>query len=138
MDRVTLIAQLELHEGKRRFPYQDTRGNTTIGVGRNLTGKGLSEDEIQYLLNNDLDEVVADLATFPWFHDLDAVRQRVMVDFRFNVGPATFRSFKRMLRGMAEKDYALASRSLRESLWAKQVQPSRADRLIEMLRTGHV
>ena len=45
---------LQCHEGWRQLPYYDTRGKLTIAVGRNLTDRGLADDEIDYLFANDL------------------------------------------------------------------------------------
>lgn len=135
MERYPLIEQLTRHEGKRAKPYMDTVGKITIGVGRNLSDKGLSEAEILYLLNNDIDECVADLATFKWFRELDAVRQRVMLDFRFNLGPSRFRNFKGLLRALEAKDYADAAKHMQQSLWFRQVK-SRGVRLVRMMREG--
>ena len=50
----TLIRLIEDHEGRRSHIYTDTVGKLTIGVGRNLTDRGLSDDEIDYLLANDI------------------------------------------------------------------------------------
>ena len=134
-DHQRLVEQLMLHEGVRSKPYMDTVGKITIGVGRNLSDVGLSDDEIFYLLNNDLDEVLRDLETFPWFAELDPIRQRVMADLRFNLGPDRFRGFKMMLRCMASGDHAGASNALRSSVWFSQVR-TRGPRLVDMLRTG--
>ena len=49
MDRQRLFAQLRLHEGVERKPYQCTAGYLTIGVGRNIEERGLSDDEIDSL-----------------------------------------------------------------------------------------
>lgn len=135
MDRQKLRQQLERHEGKRSKAYMDHLGNVTVGIGRNLTGKGLSEDEIHWLLDNDIDECVADLETFPWWRDLDEVRQRAVCDLRFNLGPTRFRTFTRLMRGLATGDFALAGRSAEESLWYRQVK-TRGPRIVHMLRTG--
>ena len=94
-DRGVLIDELVTDEGLRLRPYVDTVGKVTVGIGRNLTGKGISKREAFDLLDHDLDECVADLAAFPWFLMLDAVRQRAMVNLRFNLGPSRLRSFKR-------------------------------------------
>ncbi len=134
-DRQKLVEQLMMHEGVRPRPYMDTVGKITIGVGRNLSDVGLSDDEIFCLLGNDIDAVVHDLATFPWYASLDPIRQRVMADLRFNLGPTKFRTFKAMLRNMAEGDPPAAARSLQSSLWYTQVG-TRGPRLVEMLRTG--
>src|SRR5688572_26548191 len=96
--RQKLVDQLLLHEGLRLKPYPDTKGKITIGVGRNLSDKGITHSEAMLLLDHDLDECITDLASFPWFAGLDPVRQRVLIDMRLNLGPTGFRSFKRTLR----------------------------------------
>ena len=58
MDRNRLIDQLRIHEGVEKTVYNDSEGIPTIGVGRNLRDRGLSDDEIDYLLSNDIDIVV--------------------------------------------------------------------------------
>ena len=132
---VTLLEQLELHEGRRRFPYRDTVGKWTVGCGRNLTDKGLSEDEIDYLLQNDVRECLTDLDTFPWFAGLDPVRRNVVIDMRFNLGPSRFRQFKQTIAAIARGDYGKASEQMMKSLWHRQVG-ARARRLARMMKTG--
>lgn len=133
-----LTDQLIAHEGLRLKPYVDTVGKVTLGVGRNLTDKGITATEALYLLGNDLDEVVADLATFPWWLKLDAVRQRAMIDCRFNLGHDGFRGFKRMVAAMARKDYPLAAKHLLDSKAAREDAPARYQALAAMLITGEV
>lgn len=134
-DRQKLIDQLILHEGWKRFPYPDAKGKITISCGRNLTDKGLSYAEGMILLDNDINEAITDLAEFPWFVGLDPVRQRAMIDLRFNLGGEGFRSFKRMIRMMSERDYQKASAAARESLWFKQVK-TRGPRIVGMIQSG--
>ena len=125
-------------EGRRNKVYQDSIGIETIGVGRNLRDKGLSNKEIDLLLENDIAECASDLAkSFPWFGELDEVRQHVLLNMRFQLGPSRFRSFKTMLAAVARKDYAAAADAMRFSKWADQV-PNRANRLIEEMRSGVV
>lgn len=50
MDREALIRQLIVDEGLRLRPYFDTQGKFTVGVGRNLSGKGLSAAEARAVL----------------------------------------------------------------------------------------
>ncbi|MDP3703688.1 MAG: lysozyme, partial [Candidatus Omnitrophota bacterium] len=97
-----LERQLIAHEGLRLKPYTDTVGKLTIGVGRNLTDKGITKAEALYLLERDIEECIADLVTFPWFGRLDSVRQRVMIDMRFNLGPSRLRKFRRTLAAVDE------------------------------------
>lgn len=132
----SITQQLILHEGIRKTPYMDTTGKTTIGVGRNLSDNGLSDDEIRFLLQNDINE--AELRCrqlYPWFEALDFVRRKVLIDLMFNMGPRKLGGFTRFLRCMAEQDYHEAAKALRNSVWAQQVK-GRADRLIPMIRTG--
>ena len=52
-----LIEQLKRHEGVSKWAYEDHLGYITVGVGRCLDpeiGLGLSDDEIDYLLRNDI------------------------------------------------------------------------------------
>ena len=66
--RSQVIKDLIHHEGKRNTVYSDTMGIPTIAVGRNLRDVGLSEDEIMYLLDNDIDRVENQLDTyFSWW-----------------------------------------------------------------------
>ena len=56
---------LRHHEGVRTHAYKCTASKTTIGVGRNIDvkgGIGLSADEINYLLANDVKRVNAELS----------------------------------------------------------------------------
>ena len=48
---------LKLHEGFKSSVYQDTEGYWTIGIGRMVDpklGGGISLDEAEYLLENDI------------------------------------------------------------------------------------
>ena len=49
-----LERQLIRHEGLKLFPYQCPAGFLTIGVGRNLEGKGITKAEALFLLKNDI------------------------------------------------------------------------------------
>lgn len=134
-DRQRLVDQLVHHEGIRLKVYPDAFGVLTIGVGRNLQSKGISSAEAFVLLDHDLDECIHDLTTFAWFPELDAVRQRALVDVRFNVGAAGFRLFPKMIHALAIGDLATASVELLNSQAAK-VNAQRYNRLARMLKTG--
>lgn len=134
-ERDKLLEQLKRHEGLRLKPYTDTTGHLTIGYGRNLAGKGISREEATVLLEHDMDEAITDCSTFAWFVQLDGVRQRAIVDFRFNLGPAGFRKFRKFLAAMEAQNYTQAVHELGHSLWAKQVG-TRADEIMTMIGTG--
>ena len=137
MDRNRLIDQLRIHEGVEKTVYNDSEGIPTIGVGRNLRDRGLSDDEIDYLLSNDIDIVVNELdKVMPWWRDLDEVRQRVLCDLVFNLGMPRFSGFKKSISYMKQQMWDQAADELLDSKWARQVG-RRAHTLSEMMRTGN-
>ena len=100
-----LIEQLRLHEGVRSKVYLCSEGYETIGVGRNVSesGIGLSDDEIAYLLANDIARCEQEIAErFDWFDDLDPVRQDAIIDMAFNLGITRLSQFQNMLRALSE------------------------------------
>lgn len=132
----TLKQQLRRHEGVRHTVYQDSVGIWTCGCGRNMQDKGLSDDEIDYLLDNDIDQCVDDLAfNYPWYVHLNRVRQNAMIDMRFNLGSAGFANFRKMIAALEREDYETAAMEMMDSKWSIQVG-SRANELAEMVRTG--
>lgn len=122
--------------GKALQPGQTLKGKLTIGIGRNLTANGLRQDEIAYLLQNDIAEVLIGLEqALPWWPQLDDVRQRVLANMAFNMGVAGLLEFKTTLRLVRDRQYTEASRQMLASKWAKQV-PKRAAKLAERMRLG--
>ena len=118
------------------MPYKCSAGFLTIGVGRNIEERGLSDDEIDYILNNDVNIATDELVrTFDWYPDLDEVRQRVVIDMVFNLGMPRFQQFKKMIQALDEGDYKEASIQMMDSRWASQVG-ARAERLRDMMETG--
>lgn len=132
-----LVTQLTFHENVRLFPYTDTQGQLTIGVGRNLTTRGISRSESRVLLDADIALVETDLNTFAWFSKLIAQQQLAMLDMRFNVGATGFREFHQMLLALAAGDYQMAAHEMLSSRWATQVG-SRARTLARMMQNAEV
>ena len=136
MDKQRLIEQLRLHEGVEHKPYVDTVGKTTIGVGRNLDDVGLTDDEIDYLLDNDIHTVMSELDIW-WdgWRELDEVRQRVLADMMFNMGRPPLNKFENFHAALVDGNYEQASVEMLDSRWAEQVG-QRAQRLAGMMATG--
>lgn len=125
------------HEGYEKYPYTDTVGKITIGVGYNLTDRGLSDYWINAQLENDITYFYNFLnTTFGWFKSLNDPRQIALVDMCF-MGAKNFITFKKMLAALAEKNYYLAAKEMLDSKWAKQVG-NRAQELAEMIKTGTI
>ncbi len=125
-------------EGLRLKPYQDSTGNLTIGVGRNLTDRGISEEEALHLLANDIVFFYRELgARYAWFNHLDDVRQLALVTMAFNLGMEGLAGFRELLVALMLKHYNVAAEAALNSKWAKQVG-KRAVETAEMLRTGEL
>ena len=124
------------HEGKVNHAYQDHLGYWTIGVGRLIDerkGGGLSDAEIDYLLENDIDRVVEQLElTLSFWDDLPENVQLALSCMAFQLGIAGLYGFKKMLVAIENKDWAEARREALHSKWAHQT-PSRASEIAEML-----
>lgn len=131
-----VLDQVRRDEGLRLHPYVDTVGKTTIGYGRNLVDKGISTDEANVLLKNDVDEVAALLRNrLPWFEALDDVRQAVLVNMCFNMGFGGLEEFTKFLAAAAQGRWSDAKAEMLDSAWAKQVG-ERANRLATQIETG--
>jgi lysozyme len=135
-EREKLRQQLVEHEGERLTVYRCPAGYLTIGVGRNLEGTGISKAESRHLLDNDINRCINEaVARFPWFPDMDPIRQRAIVDLVFNMGMGTFLTFRRTLSYLAVKDYEQAGNALVNSQWYRQVG-RRGKRIVSMVRLG--
>lgn len=131
-----LKEELIRDEGLRLKPYRCTAGKLTIGVGRNLDDVGISASEAAYLLQHDIDRVLAELnLRLPWWAGLSENRQRALVNFTFNVGIGTVLTFKRTLALLQDGKYEEAADEMLNSKWAKQVG-TRSKRVTDMIRKG--
>ena len=131
-----LIEQLKRHEGLRLTPYKCMADKWTIGVGRNLEDVGISEQEAEMLLQNDIQEAVNQLKErFPWTLELDEVRLAALINFTFNVGIGTVSKFVNAMALLKAGSYDMAADEFLQSRWAKQVG-QRAIEVTEQIRTG--
>ena len=139
MNRSRLTAQLKFDEGVKEYAYTDSEGYLTIGVGRLIDrtkGGKLSEDEIEYLLDNDIDRIQNQtIRAFHWYNDLNDVRQEVILNMVFNLGLNGFKNFKLMIKALERHDFTEASREMVDSKWSRQVG-NRSLRLSEAMRLG--
>lgn len=127
---------LKLHEGVRLKPYTDSVGKLTLGIGRNLDDKGITLEEAEYLLSNDISAAWLSLVSrLECFSRLDTVRQAVLIDMAVNMGADGLLKFRKTLALVAGGQYAEASVEMLDSDWAKQVG-LRAQRLSRMMKTG--
>ena len=139
-----LIEMLKRHEGEvvtngRHLIYKCPAGHWTIGIGRNVDingGLGLSEEEVNFLLEGDIARIIKELSTeYAWFSDLDDVRKDAMIDISFNLGQTKLRKFVLALDAMAMADYKTASEEFLDSNWSRTVK-GRSVELAAMIETG--
>ena len=134
-----LREMLKRHEGVRTHAYEDHLGYVTVGVGRCLdenVGLGLSDEEIDYLLMNDIHTCRRELeSAYDWFEDLDSVRQEALIDLSFNIGQTRLRGFVKALGHMADGNYTEAGDEFYDSKWATQVG-DRALEICQMIKSG--
>ena len=151
-----LLDQLVLHEGLELLPYKDSLGIDTIGIGRNLEHRGLSEEELAhigkdisdicewgitkeqayYLAENDVKIVEKEVCEkHPCVLELDEVRQRVIIDMAFNMGVPRLSKFVKMWKAIHEENFEEAKTQMLDSRWANQVG-NRAVRLSNAMETG--
>ena len=131
---MTLQDDLIRDEGLRLTPYLDTSKKLTIGVGRNLTDVGITEDEAVTLLQNDIARVTGDLErTFSWYNAAPQPVKDGLANICFNCGLGGLLGFQNMLKALAAQDYATAATEALNSQWAVQVG-DRAKRIAAMFR----
>lgn len=109
-------------EGLRLKPYKCTSDKLTIGIGRNLEDRGITEAEALYLLDNDIQDVTGSLIkSIPWFCTIHYTAQLVLMDMAFNMGVNGLLEFKNTLIYIKYGDYLKASVEMLDSRWSKQV-----------------
>ncbi len=131
MNKVDLIKK---HEGLSLKPYKCTAGKLTIGYGRNIEDNGITTQEANMLLSNDILSCEAQLEDkIPSWGKLSEPRQAVLVNMVFNLGWPRFSRFKKMLSAIGECNFDRASAEMLDSRWARQVG-SRAIELSQIMK----
>ena len=136
MNRAKVQEMLISHEGMKFTPYRCTAGRLTIGVGRNISDKGITKEEAIMLLNNDISECKRDLANLVFkgqFYKFPEPIQHMLMDLRFQLGWKGFRDFRKMIIAFKELNYEEAIVQMMDSAWYGQTT-NRANELIEMIR----
>jgi lysozyme len=115
------------HEGTMCTLYQCTEDKWTIGVGRNLTDRGITEEEAMYMLDNDIKRVMNQLDEY-WtvWRSFPEKGQMVCLDMCFQMGIQGFMGFRRTRALMEMGMWLEASEELLDSKYAIQT-PSRAN-----------
>jgi lysozyme len=134
----TLVERLEQAEGNIPHAYQDSEGYWTIGIGRLIDkrlGGGLSKDEIQYLLNNDIKNKTDDCRKlFTDFDSFSQSRREALIELMFNIGYSKFKTYDRIIAQINKQDWNGVQANIKGwSRWIAQVKEARANRIINAL-----
>jgi lysozyme len=142
-----MIAELTADEGLRLEPYDDATGHThkqgvpvvgylTIGIGRNLDTNGITKDEAEYLLTNDINMVAGWLnVKLPWWTGMTDGRQRALINMVFNMGTGGILKWPMFLSQLQSGNYEAAAATIKNSLWYTQVG-NRAARIANLIQYG--
>lgn len=134
MNRTRLKIQLVKHEGDRRKPYTDTAGHLTIGVGRNLEAKPLSDAVVALMLDEDIIEALGVCTRlFMGFDTFSEPRQHALIDMAFNLGEHGLGAFTKMRAAVDAREWARVAEEAADSDWFHQVG-QRGRTLVQMLK----
>lgn len=128
------------HEGLRFYPYVDTVGKTTIGVGHNLDDKGISKSVAMVMLKEDIESAIED--SVKWlgvdgYYGLNNARKMVVVNMMFNMGLPTMSDFVKFKSALKSGDFDEAAKQMKDSTWYTQVG-KRGMELETVMRTGEL
>lgn len=130
-------------EGLRLKAYMDTLGNATVGYGHKLapghdwSNYTITSDYAEALLAIDLDSALLECTPLAEWLRLGApARQDAVIELVFNMGLGGYKTFLRTRGAMATQQWQEVHDNLLASLWAKQVGPTRSNRIANQLLTG--
>jgi len=149
MDQEKIIFLLSDHEGVKLKVYDDYTGkelkagdvlvgHPTIGIGRNVAkdGLGISQEEAEFMLINDIERVKEEIKDFPILH-LNEARTAVIIDMAFNMGITRFNDFKwpKFFKAVVNEEWQKATEEMLDSNWARQTK-RRSKNLSKIMFTG--
>jgi len=117
-----ILDHIKEYEGYSNVLYKCTANKWTIGYGRNLQDVGISKDEAEYMLNNDVDIAIQELEDNFDLWNLPEAAQIVLVDMCYNLGLTKLLDFKLMLKAIQDDDWQEAAHQLMSSKYASQVK----------------
>lgn len=135
-DITNLKSWIKQCEGFNDHPYLDTVGKVTIGWGRNLDDRGISVDEAELMLTNDINLCHEELLNYIWYQIQPEPVKWALINMCFNMGLSKLLSFKKMIAALCHKDYTTAAQEALNSKWALQVG-QRAKDVAVMIREGY-
>ena len=135
MDLDKVKKRLIQEESMQLFPYKCSAGKWTLGVGRNIEDRGISDITAMQMLEEDIDLCVEELArNITWWEEAPDGIQEVLIDLCFNMGISRLMLFTKTLGYMGSGEMKKAADELLNSRYATMV-PNRAKRNADIIRS---
>jgi lysozyme len=118
-----LKEHIKEYEGFSSLPYDCTAGFLTIGFGRNLEQRGITKEEAEILLANDIKIAENEISRI--IKDWQALPEQakiVLIDLTYNLGLKKLLTFEKMLDAVDRRDWESAHSELLDSKYARQVK----------------
>lgn len=141
-----LVIDIKGAEGEKLTAYKDTLGNWTIGYGHLLpkpctpegwAGFTISQAVCDGYLEQDLAKALKYASSLPEWQSCDTdCRQNALEELVFNMGSAKWQGFHQTRAAIQAQNWQGAHDGLLNSEWAKQVGPTRSNRIANYFLTG--
>ena len=162
MSLTDVQAMIMKHEGKINYPYKDSVGLWTIGVGhliqpgngktlppeydayknnggpydkKNNKTPAMTDEQILKLFNEDFEHHKKMAMATPGWNLANETGQAAMIDLAFNMGGGWYKKFPNTSKALAAGDFNKASEGLKDSAWYTQVK-DRGVKIVDMIRNG--
>jgi lysozyme len=154
---MSLETSVEIHEAYREHLYQDSKGLWTFAIGRCVETNPLTSGEWKYLADNghiavsithdgavwlmesQLQSIRGQCARiFDFWPQLNDVRRDVIVEMAYQMSIQRVLAFRDMLAAIRAEQWKAAADAGRDSKWAREDSPKRAEELMTILERGAV
>jgi lysozyme len=137
--------QIAQHEGKRNYPYKDSEGKWTIGIGH-LIGDGsdkalaksgyskyskdnpMPDEKVSELFNKDLEKHRKIAESYPFYDKMNEEGKKAIIDLTFNMGdfynkkkPDGTYMWENLREQLNNGEWDAAANNLASSKYARQV-----------------
>ena len=126
-----VVVDLKSDEGFEGMPYEDSRGNMTIGYGTKLP---LTKNEATVLLRMRTIQKHEELSMRkPLYRQLPQQAREVLLNMAYQLGVSGLLGFKKMWEALQKRDFSEAADEMIDSEWYRQT-PNRVERLANIMR----
>ena len=132
---MSLLDDINQHEGFKARVYQCTEGYDTIGYGFAIKDLELDEDIAEEILLRKVEKLIKRVRSkFDWLDSVPHEVQGVLVEMSYQMGLSSVLKFKRALKFMEHQNWERAAEEMLMSKWHRQT-PNRAKELSNIIRS---